>query len=136
MRTFRLLLALGATAYLLLRFASLLNRSNRFHDGQTDRKGPRDMAKQPGPTRTRRDTAGATLTGTPAPHSSVQALQRDADIEARRRPIAEAAYYRAQRRGFAPGYEEEDWLEAEKEIAASEEGSNADDAALTTDAAG
>ncbi|BBA33318.1 hypothetical conserved protein [Methylocaldum marinum] len=30
--------------------------------------------------------------------------------------IAEAAYYRAERRGFAPGYEIEDWLEAEKEI--------------------
>ncbi|HYE37672.1 DUF2934 domain-containing protein [Methylocaldum sp.] len=30
--------------------------------------------------------------------------------------IAEAAYYRAERRGFAPGYEVEDWLEAEREI--------------------
>jgi Protein of unknown function (DUF2934) len=31
--------------------------------------------------------------------------------------IAEAAYYRAQRRGFAPGHELEDWLEAEAELA-------------------
>jgi hypothetical protein len=30
--------------------------------------------------------------------------------------IAEAAYLRAQQRGFAPGYELEDWLAAEKEI--------------------
>lgn len=30
--------------------------------------------------------------------------------------IAEAAYYKAERRGFAPGYEEEDWFEAEREI--------------------
>lgn len=30
--------------------------------------------------------------------------------------IAEAAYYRAQRRGFAPGYELKDWLEAEAEV--------------------
>ncbi|CAI8801662.1 DUF2934 domain-containing protein [Methylocaldum szegediense] len=30
--------------------------------------------------------------------------------------IAEAAYYRAEKRGFVPGYEVEDWLEAEKEI--------------------
>lgn len=30
--------------------------------------------------------------------------------------IAEAAYYRAQRRGFAPGREMEDWLEAEREV--------------------
>jgi hypothetical protein len=36
--------------------------------------------------------------------------------EARNRMIAEAAYYLAERRGFAPGYELEDWLEAETEI--------------------
>ena len=30
--------------------------------------------------------------------------------------IAEAAYYRAERRGFAPGQEIEDWLAAEKEV--------------------
>lgn len=30
--------------------------------------------------------------------------------------IAEAAYYRAEIREFAPGHEMEDWLEAEKEI--------------------
>ena len=38
------------------------------------------------------------------------------DQEERRRKITEAAYYRAERRGFAPGYEEADWLAAEKEI--------------------
>ena len=31
--------------------------------------------------------------------------------------IAEAAYYRAERRGFAPGCELEDWLQAEAELA-------------------
>jgi hypothetical protein len=31
--------------------------------------------------------------------------------------IAERAYYRAEKRGFAPGYELEDWLAAEREIA-------------------
>jgi hypothetical protein len=30
--------------------------------------------------------------------------------------IAEAAYYRAERRGFQPGFEMEDWLAAESEI--------------------
>ncbi|MGO8924118.1 MAG: DUF2934 domain-containing protein [Xanthobacteraceae bacterium] len=30
--------------------------------------------------------------------------------------IAEAAYFRAERRGFAPGHELEDWLAAEREI--------------------
>jgi len=32
--------------------------------------------------------------------------------------IAERAYYRAERRGFASGYEVEDWLAAEREVAA------------------
>ncbi len=41
----------------------------------------------------------------------------DADGSAERRQrIAEAAYYKAEQRGFAPGYEEIDWLEAEREI--------------------
>ncbi len=30
--------------------------------------------------------------------------------------IAELAYYKAEKRGFTPGYELEDWLEAEQEI--------------------
>lgn len=34
----------------------------------------------------------------------------------RSRWIAEAAYYRAERRGFCPGCEMEDWLKAEQEI--------------------
>ena len=44
------------------------------------------------------------------------------DADDRRRQIAERAYYRAERRGFAPGGEEEDWLEAEREL----EGTNGD----------
>jgi hypothetical protein len=30
--------------------------------------------------------------------------------------IATAAYYRAEKRGFAPGHETEDWLAAEREV--------------------
>ena len=30
--------------------------------------------------------------------------------------IAEIAYFKAQRRGFEPGHEEEDWLAAEAEV--------------------
>ena len=30
--------------------------------------------------------------------------------------IAEAAYYRAQKRGFTPGAEAQDWLDAEAEV--------------------
>jgi len=36
--------------------------------------------------------------------------------EARRAMIAERAYLRAERRGFAPGQEAEDWLAAEAEV--------------------
>jgi hypothetical protein len=39
------------------------------------------------------------------------------DAEARNRMIAEAAYYRAEQRGFDPGHELDDWLAAEYEIA-------------------
>jgi Protein of unknown function (DUF2934) len=34
----------------------------------------------------------------------------------RREMVAVAAYYRAERRGFAPGGAVQDWLEAEREI--------------------
>ena len=37
-------------------------------------------------------------------------------LETRRAMIAESAYLRSERRGFVPGYEEQDWLAAEKEI--------------------
>lgn len=33
-----------------------------------------------------------------------------------RRQIAEAAYFRAKERGFEPGHELEDWIEAESEV--------------------
>lgn len=32
--------------------------------------------------------------------------------------ISQAAYYKAEQRGFVPGFEEEDWLLAEEEIIA------------------
>lgn len=36
--------------------------------------------------------------------------------EEMRRQIAEAAYFRAEERGFAPGRELDDWIEAESEV--------------------
>lgn len=38
------------------------------------------------------------------------------DPETRAALIAEAAFFRAEKRGFAPGHETEDWLAAEAEI--------------------
>jgi hypothetical protein len=50
--------------------------------------------------------------------AAARALDSDGEItpEARSRMIAEAAYYMAERRGFEPGYEFEDWLAAEAEV--------------------
>jgi hypothetical protein len=41
--------------------------------------------------------------------------------EAKRRLIADIAYFAAERRGFSPGYELDDWLQAEQEVEASME---------------
>jgi hypothetical protein len=38
------------------------------------------------------------------------------DLEEFREMVATDAYYRAEKRGFEPGHEIDDWLEAEKEI--------------------
>jgi hypothetical protein len=46
---------------------------------------------------------------TPAPRAQVSE-------DTRRGMIAESAYLRAERRGFAPGHEDEDWVAAEREV--------------------
>jgi hypothetical protein len=48
--------------------------------------------------------------------SNLQQRELPSFSESREARIAEAAYWRAERRGFAPGGELEDWLSAEKEI--------------------
>jgi len=45
--------------------------------------------------------------------------KRELSPEQRQRLIEAAAYFRAERRGFAPGYELDDWLMAEAEINAA-----------------
>jgi hypothetical protein len=49
----------------------------------------------------------------PSPFSKPQVPESG---ESREERIARAAYQRAERRGFAPGQEVEDWLAAEREI--------------------
>lgn len=44
--------------------------------------------------------------------------QTPGTADARHRDIATAAYHRGQARGFAPGGELEDWLEAQREMEA------------------
>jgi len=52
----------------------------------------------------------------PSPFSRRPTLSKESS--AYRELVALAAYYRAERRGFAPGGEVEDWIEAEREVAA------------------
>jgi hypothetical protein len=51
--------------------------------------------------------------GSPKPNGRTSRQQPAGDRAA---AVAVAAYYRAERRGFAPGNELEDWFEAEHEI--------------------
>ena len=67
--------------------------------------------------------AGALHDADPMALKSVKKPQKQAVQEAQapapediRLKIAETAYYRAQQRGFSPGYELEDWLAAEAEV--------------------
>jgi hypothetical protein len=50
----------------------------------------------------------------------IKSRKRDGAQDAGRM-IAEAAYYRAEKRGFAPGFEIEDWIAAENEVRAQQE---------------
>ena len=52
-----------------------------------------------------------------AAHEGFNAQARaDLSPEELRKLISEAAYYRAKQRGFAPGHEVEDWIQAEAEV--------------------
>jgi hypothetical protein len=69
-------------------------------------------------------TPATRSTRRPAPKTTktnLRPLRADAvaaviDPEHRRALIAQIAYYRAERRGFEPGHEAEDWLSAEAEV--------------------
>lgn len=48
--------------------------------------------------------------------SSIPALESSESRADFKAMVAEAAYYKAEQRGFAPGFEMADWLEAEREL--------------------
>ena len=80
-----------------------------------DRKTPARRARQPAAKRpaSTRPKAAAPKKTAPKPAAGT-VTAGDADRQAM---VAMAAYFRAQKRGFAPGYEVEDWVAAEAEIA-------------------
>jgi hypothetical protein len=60
---------------------------------------------------------GAMKPGAPAVTAApAAAAPVEISPDARRGMIAEAAYLRAEQRGFVPGYELEDWIAAESEV--------------------
>lgn len=84
-------------------------------------------------TKERRRTPRKTNAATPKPDSQAGAprnpigeqraapmstsnARADVTAEEIRQLIAEAAYYRAKQRGFTPGHELEDWVQAESEV--------------------
>ena len=52
----------------------------------------------------------------PSTYASSPKVASRVSADERRRMIAEAAYFKAARRGFAPGDPDRDWAEAEAEI--------------------
>ena len=74
---------------------------------------PRTEPPQPAEKAVPRRRADPVKAATPAAGGAPRILVSE---DARRAMIAEAAYLRAERRGFATGNEEEDWLAAEAEV--------------------
>jgi hypothetical protein len=71
-------------------------------------------------TRPATKPAGKPVATKPGPATRKTAVKASAPVVAagvgRDEMVRTAAYFRAQRRGFAPGYEIEDWLAAEMEV--------------------
>jgi hypothetical protein len=66
---------------------------------------------------TNRDDAGNSTTGGIFEEpGAIGSSITEVSNEAKYKLIAEAAYFRSEKRSFAPGYELEDWLEAEAEL--------------------
>lgn len=78
--------------------------------------GPTRTAEPPQPPAEKAPARRPAPAATPAPGTAGASTRITVSEEARRAMIAQAAYLRAERRGFAPGNEEEDWLAAEAEV--------------------
>lgn len=64
-----------------------------------------------------RERAAAGMAGHVELHDgAMRAPLEPVDMNERQQRIAQAAYFRAASRGFAPGEELRDWLEAEREL--------------------
>lgn len=77
---------------------------------------PPDSRQSSPPVSSAKKRAPARAPSTNRPLSAAAAPNIAVSEEVRRQMIAEAAYLRAEQRGFAPGHESEDWLLAECEV--------------------
>ncbi|HTW37644.1 MAG TPA: DUF2934 domain-containing protein [Steroidobacteraceae bacterium] len=80
--------------------------------GETPRRGASGASTVSAETRPTQRRAAAPK-GQPEPAAAAPVV---VSTDTRRAMIAKAAYLRSERRGFAPGFEEDDWLTAEKEV--------------------
>jgi hypothetical protein len=81
------------------------------------------------PAAPRRTTSNAKTPARAAAPRSTRELTPQARVELTRdelnKLISEAAYFRAKQRGFQPGHELEDWIQAEAEVMRRLEGRSA-----------
>lgn len=70
--------------------------------------------KRPAPAKAPRTAKTKPSAGLPAPFNGNARAEISPDEL--RKLVSEAAYYRAKRRGFKPGHEVEDWVQAEAEV--------------------
>jgi Protein of unknown function (DUF2934) len=88
----------------------MINRDNGQPPNPEEKDMPRD--KSPTSTAPRKRAPRKTL----AIRKAEPTFTNFVGPEERAALIAEAAYFRAERRGFLPGHETEDWLAAEEEV--------------------
>jgi hypothetical protein len=96
----------------------------RTGSGRTKKTAP-PAAQQSAP----RQPEAETSTDTEVTGANLERREIPSFSESREARIAEAAYWRAERRGFVAGQELDDWLAAEKEVDGDTRPSVADDSA-------
>ena len=85
-------------------------------DTGADSGKDRRAAERRGPPRSPSTTAPKAAPPAAKPSAFSGNARADVSPEELRKLISEAAYYRAKKRGFAPGHELEDWIQAEAEV--------------------
>ena len=78
-------------------------------------KSDNTSQRTPPPSRTEQ-SGGDLEAGATIKDSSLERREIPSYSDSREARIAERAYWRAEQRGFAPGGELDDWLEAEREV--------------------